>query len=133
MPIHGTKDAALIVTKALPAAGATNYSDAIDLKAVDASFDHVEVLAEVPALTALADTKTYTVTFEDSADNSTFATIPELATFVRTGIATGQGSAAASRCVRLPASTRRYLRVKQVVEASGGDNTAKSVTVSLLF
>jgi hypothetical protein len=132
MATRSIKDAALIKTKALPAAGAANATDSIDLQKVDASFEGIEVEIAVPALPSLADTKTVTVTLKDSADNATFAAIAELATLVLTG-AGGAGAAAASRVVRLPSSTRRYLRADIAVEAAGGDNTAKSATLSLLF
>ena len=126
------KDAALIKSKALPAAGASASTNSIDLQAVDASFERIEVEVSIPALPNLADTKTNTTTLEDSADDSTFAAIAGLATLVQTG-ASGTGAAAASRTVRLPSGTRRYLRATCAVTSAGGDSTAKSVTLSLLF
>lgn len=134
MATHNRRDGLLTVTKALPAAAATAYTDSFDIghATLGAVGDIIEIEASLPALPSLADTKTCTVTFQDSADNSTFAAITGLSTFVVTGVATGQGSAAATRQVRLPSGTRRYVRASAAVESSGGDNTAKSLTLSLL-
>lgn len=133
MPLRTIRDAQLKTTKAMPAAAANNNHDGIDLGAVTPGVtgEGVEVLLTVPALPALADTKIATFTFQDSADNATFAAIPELATLTRTG-AGGVGSAATTRCVRLPSTARRYIRVNQAVEAAGGDSTAVSTTVEVL-
>jgi hypothetical protein len=87
---------------------------------------------ELPALPSLADTKKATITLEDSADGTTFAAIPGLAALEVTG-AGGAGAVAANRRVRLPADVRRYLRAKAAVEAAGGNNTAKSLTLALVF
>lgn len=128
--IRSIKDADLIVTKELPAAGASNNSDTITLGTEPP--EELQVELSVPALPSLADTKTATFTFQDSADNSSFAAIPELATLVMTGSG-GAGAAAASRTVSLPPGVRSYLNVACAVAGSGGDNTAKSYTVSLKF
>lgn len=128
------KDALLKTVKALPAAAASASQTAIDLGAVtpDVSLQNVEALLSVPATPSLVDTKTITYTFEDSADNSSFAAIAELATKVSTG-AGGTGAAAVSHRVKLPPATRRYLRVTAAVLTAGGDNTAISFTLELLF
>lgn len=132
--VRSIKDALLSVTKACPAAGANNNSDSIDLGSVtaEAAPESFDVLITAPALPALVDAKNATITLQDSADNAAFAAIPGLATFVRTG-AGGAGAAAATRQVKLPASTRRYLRFNNAVDAAGGDSTAKSITLDLVF
>ncbi len=132
MAIHNRRDAELTKSKALPAAAGTAYTDSIDLVANDATTDHFEVELALPALPSLADTKNCTITLQDSADNSSFAAVTGLSTFVVTGVATNQGSAAATRTVRLPSTARRYVRAMAVVDSAGGDNTAKSVTLSIL-
>ena len=124
-------DAQQKITRSLPAAGANNDSAAFDL-GEGWKGENYEVQVELPALPSLADTKTCTVTFQDSADGQNFAAIAELATLVVTG-AGGVGSAAAKRTVRIPDSARRYLRINCAVAAAGGDNTAKSATLRLLF
>lgn len=119
---------------ALPAAGANNNSAAIDLRQETAETigESFEVQVIVPALPALVEDKTVTVTLQDSADNEAFAPIPELATLVITGGA-GGGAPETIRTVRLPSSARRYLRINQAVLAAGGNNTAVSSTLQLLF
>jgi len=133
MAIHTRRDTALTTTKACPAAGANHNTATLDLKSTTAGAfaDSVEVEIAIPALPSLADSKTLTVKLQDSANNETFADIAELASLVVTG-ADAKGSAAATRVIRLPSSAKRYLQANLAVAASGGDNTGKSVTVSLL-
>jgi len=133
MAIHTRRDAALTTTKACPAAGANHNTATLDLKSTTAGAfaDSVEVEIVIPALPSLADGKTLTVKLQDSADNSSYTDIPELAAFVVTG-ASGAGSAKATRVIRLPSSAKRYLQANLAVADGGGDNTGKSVTVSLL-
>lgn len=129
-----TKDAALVILTALAAAGATANSAAINLGAVEPGqlVNEFDVLIEVPATPSLVDAKTVIFTLQDSADGTTFAAIPELATLTILG-AGGVGAAAAERRVKLPTSVRQYLRLSQVTLAAGGDNTAISSTLSLVF
>lgn len=126
------QDASLVKTKALPAAAAANFSTSIDLgqKNLGPSADFIEVEISVEAMPSLVDTKTATLTLKDSADDSTFAAIPGVATIVQTG-AGGAGAAAASRIIKLPPGTRQYLRLDAAVESGGGDNTAKSYTLKV--
>lgn len=128
------QDAALKVTKALPAANANNATDAIDLTvtAPGVSVENIDLVVTVPATASLADTKSHTLKVQDSADNSTFADVSLLATQTRTG-AGGAGAAASTYRWKLPPSIRRYVRIYQAVEASGGDNTAVSITAGLRF
>jgi len=133
MPIHNIRDAALKVTKACPAAGANHNTDTIDLgcKNPGASVESFEVEIAIPALPSLAADKTLTVKLQDSADNTTFADVEQLASVVVTGVSTS-GSAASTVVVRLPSDVKRYIQANLAVASSGGDNTAKSVVVSLL-
>jgi hypothetical protein len=128
------RDAALSTTKALPAANANNNHDAIDLGAVTPypTTEAFVVELSVPALPNLANSISATFTFQDSANGTDFASIAGLATLVMTG-AGGTGAPAASRTVMLPPNVRRYVRVNQAVANTGGDNTAVSSTVRLLF
>jgi len=133
MPIHNIRDAALKVTKACPAAGANHNTDTIDLgcKNPGASVESFEVEIAIPALPSLEADKTLTVKLQDSADNTTFADVEQLASVVVTGVSTS-GSAASTVVVRLPSDVKRYIQANLAVASSGGDNTAKSVVVSLL-
>ena len=123
-------DAQLIKTTALPAANATANGASIDL---DTSLEtHLfDVSLSVPATPALVDTKLITLTLQDSADNTTFAAITGLSTLVVTG--TASGGPATERIVRLPPTTRRYIRASAAVESGGGNNTAVSFTLALNF
>lgn len=133
MSVHNIRDAALKVTKACPAANSNHNTDTIDLGCTNpgASVESFEVEIAIPALPSLAADKTLTVKLKDSADNTTFDDIEQLASVVVTGVSTS-GSAASTVVVRLPSNVKRYLQANLAVAASGGDNTAKSVVVSLL-
>ena len=130
--MHALKDAELIRTVALPAAAATATTDPFNLIQKPPHECHFEVELSLPALPSLADTKKATVTLEDSEDGITFATIAALASMEVTG-AGGAGAAAVIRKVRLPSDVRQYIRAKVAVEAAGGNNTAKSLTMALVF
>jgi len=134
MAIHTRRDAVLTTTKACPAAGANHNTATLDLKSTTAGAfaDSVEVEIVIPALPSLADGKVLAVKLQDSADDSTYADIPELAAVVVTGATGTGGSAAATHVIRLPSSARRYLQANLAVSTYGGNNTGKSVTVSLL-
>lgn len=128
------RDTNLKVTKALPAAAATNYTDGIDLG--DASpglskLDDFQLEVAVPALASLADSKTYTGTVQDSADGVTYADVAVLTPLVLTG-AGGVGAAAKTQLYPLPKDLRRYVRLKNAVQSAGGDNTAASAAFSVV-
>lgn len=127
------KDAALVQTKAFPAAAANNSTTAFDLGPVSnpghIAPENVEIEIAWPALAALADSKNVVFKVQDSADNSTFADLGLTKTITGAG---GAGVAAGSVRFRLPQGTRRYLRVNQAEDSAGGDITASSSTVSLI-
>jgi len=129
------RDANFIKTKALPAANATNLTDVIDLQAVLGNPDPEAFLIEVavPALPANSDaTKTILITLQDSEDDSSYADVEPLIQCKIPGVAT-TGSAAKTFTFRTPPGLRRYVKFLQTVPTGAGDNTAKSVTYSLLF
>ena len=130
--MHALKDAQLIRQLALPAAGAAASTDPINLTQVPPHECHFEMELTLPALPSLADGKKATVELEDSADGENFASIAALAALEVTG-AGGNGSAETIRRVRLPSDTRQHVRVTATVEAAGGDNTAKSLTLAMVF
>ena len=130
--MRNLKDAELIRTVALPAAGADTATAGIDLGQVPPNEFRFEIELVLPALPDLADTKKTTVTLEDSEDGSAFAPVVGLAALEVTG-AGGAGAAAVTRRVRPPAHLRRYLRAKAAVEAAGGDSTDKTLTLALVF
>ena len=130
--MHALKDAELIRTVALPAAAATATTEPFNLTQKPPHECHFEVELTLPALPSLADTKKATVTLEDSEDGITFAAIAALASLEVIG-AGGAGASTVTRKVRLPSDVRQYIRAKVAVEAAGGNNTAKSFTMALVF
>lgn len=129
------RDANFYATKAFPAAAATNYSDSFDLGAISGGIDSRLFVVEIaiPAMPANVDnTKTATLTLQDSADNSSFANVAPLHQCQIVGVAS-TGSAAVTYIIRVPPSIRRYVRFAQAVPSGGGDNTGVSVAYSLLF
>lgn len=128
------RDTSLKVTKALPAAAATNYSDPIDLRdsAPGLKMRNAEVEVALPATPSLVDAKTVTLTLQDSADGTNFTDIASLASIVATG-AGGAGAGAVTRNYKLPEDVRRYVRLKQAVLTAGGDNTGISVVTSVIY
>lgn len=128
------RDTNLKVTKALPAAAATNYSDSIDLldSAPGIKLRNAQIEVALPATPSLVDAKTVTLTLQDSDDNSSFTDIPTLAAIVATG-ASSAGAAAITRSFKLPETARRYIRLKQAVLTAGGDNTAISTTTAVVY
>ena len=129
------RDLNLAKTTALPAAGATANSASIDTAFENPGriAEGPELLVELPATPSLADTKSITLTVQDSADNVTFAAVADLPVITVGPAAGGTGGAAVERQFKLPIGARRYLRLAAAVEAAGGANSAISSTVSVVF
>jgi hypothetical protein len=107
---------------------------AFDLEqAVGGDIERVVFELAGPALTTaqLADTKIVTYTLQDSADGTTFAAVDPAITTTQTG-AGAAGAAAKTDRFRVPANTRRYVRIAQTASASPGTLTAAMVA-KLLF
>lgn len=133
MALHrAIKDATFVKAKALPAAGANNNTATFDLGPGGYVAEEIEVEIAIPTLADLEDDKTVTIKVQDSADDSSYATVDPL---IQTSVvgAGGAGSAAKTVKFRLPAGVRRYIQFNQAVESAGGTLTAVSVTYSLLF
>lgn len=125
-------DAELEVATDIPAEDSTANSDSLDLGAAGvASLERAEMEIDVPALPNLSDGTDVTVTVQDSSDDSSFAAVDELSTVVVTG-GGGTGSDAATQKVRLPSTTRRYVRISIATDEASGDNTAEDITYRLL-
>jgi hypothetical protein len=125
-------DAALEALKALPAAGAANYTDGIDLgQTLGGTIEGVEVVVQMEATDTLVDTKAVTFTLKDSADNITFAAIPGLAALTVTGTS-GNVSAAYELRLRLPTATKRYIRLDASVPADAGTVTDANYQLTVL-
>lgn len=83
--------------------------------------------------TTLAGGITASIAWEESADNSTFAAVPELAGFTVLGKI---DLAATSQQVLLPPSVKRYVRLAGTFTDAAGDpatNYTGSITASVLF
>jgi hypothetical protein len=125
------KDAAHIVTRALPTADGTVTSSDIDLGAVSYQSENFELSIEVPALSAVllpsADTLTITVQAGASAAPSTTLNLVKVIT------GTGSTIAAQELRFRLPSDCPRYVNVKFVAAGGTGDQSGVSATIALRF
>jgi hypothetical protein len=126
------KDLAVKVTHALPNAANTVNTNGIDLGAVTPFpiQESFEVSVTIGAATG-ANSKNINTRLQDSADNSSFTNIAELASFVVANNASVY--TATTRKVKLPSGTQRYIRTTSVGEANGGDASDGVVTLELLF
>lgn len=114
-------------SKALPAAAASASTASINFESttLGPAADDIEATISIDATPALVDAKTIIITVEDSADNSSFATIAGVGSLTMTG-AGGAGAAAAAQRFKFPPATRQYVRATAAVLTAGGDNTAVS-------
>jgi len=126
------RDLLLDVSRALPAQNNNGNSTAIDLKQVlpDSLPEHFEFQISVPATTT-ATGQTITITIQDSADNSTFATVEQLEPLLLTGAS--NATAPTTRNFRLPSDVNRYVRVNIAMSATTGDQTAITAGIRLVF
>ena len=131
------RDAALLVTKALPAsASSTVTTDPIDTGVRTARGiqpDGLEVVLTIPALstTIAPDTRTVTLIIE-SSDASNFGSYETLRTVVVTG-AGGVGVPTPTELrVTVPLDGKRYFRGKITFGASTTDGSALSAELALV-
>ena len=126
--LRNLRDADLRVTFALPAAASTTVtSTPIDTGVRDSfsSFTNgAELVCQIPPVNAtiLPDTKTQTVTIENS-DDPAFGKFDTLGTKVLTG-ADGVGAGADELRVGLSGALKRYVRAKIVSSASTTDGSS---------
>jgi hypothetical protein len=129
------RDVNLAVSLALPAAGASNSTAAIDTTETNPEWldsQELEARFELPATPSLVDAKTVTLTLEHSSDNSSWSTNTDVTAQVTTGTG-GTGGPAIDYSFRLPKGCKRYIRMGQAVLTAGGSNVAISGTFSLCF
>lgn len=117
-------------TVAIAQAGATTAS--FDLEQIVGG-DIEEVVFELaaPAAAGISDTKVVTYALHDSADGSSFAAVDPGISTTQTASG-GAGIAAKTVRFRLPANTRRYVRISQTMTATAGTVTGNMVA-KLLF
>lgn len=136
---RGLADANQVITTLLPVANTNVNSASIDLTQSYSLSELLAVQVDVdacPNLTSNANSVTFVL--QDSADNSNFANIPELGTTVLIGVPTsGTGSTLATfgglDQIKLPPSTRQYIRLQAVTTAGAGNNAASNFYLSLRF
>lgn len=133
------------ITKALPAADASNNTDSFDI-GVGPHRERIQIEVTIPELPALVDDKTVTLELEHSDDDSTFTDVGDYVfdnadsttfagsyTWTVTGTETPGTPGPVTFRVDVPAWAKRYLRFSQAVLAAGGDNTGVSITYQLLY
>ena len=124
------KDALATVSKALPAAGANNDTDEINIGGEGPHREGLKLLVEVPETPALVDTETITFTLQDGATGATATSNPGQ-TYTITGVNT-PGADAVDFYFDIPQGAGEYILVNQAVSASGGDNTGVTVNYYLV-
>jgi hypothetical protein len=134
MSLRTRKDAALTVTKALPAAGAATNTPSIDLGANPAAvLEGMEMELSIQALPNNVDADHgITAKLQDSEDGVTFADIAMLPSVSLAGTPVS-GSIVMTKAFKMPSHTRRYVQANLAASAGAGDNTAKSATLTPLF
>lgn len=91
-----------------------------------------ELAAPACSITQLTDTKVLTYTLQDSADGTTFAAVDPSISTTQTSATANSGVAAKTIRFRLPANTRRYVRIAQTATATPG-TLGVSMVAKLLF
>lgn len=111
-------------TTALDLGGSTSFGQA---------YDNLQLRVAIDALPNLTNSSySVTVTVQDSADNSSFATVAGLGNLTVAGVST-TGATASSIQIPIPSHTRRYVRINVASPASGGDHTAAYASVETLL
>jgi len=120
------KDANLSANCACPNANASTYSAAIDLGQPKAAFvnEKFDVLVSIPNQANLVDTKTQSWVLEhaDANVNANFSAVDGAPTVSITGA--NSGAVAVDTYLRLPGSTKQFIRLK----ATGGGNSGTTIT-----
>lgn len=125
---HTRKDALLTATMKMPGTGKTEYSAVLDLTQAG-GIDEAVLVMEHSAMPSLADTKKTALALQHSADGSTWADVPGTAIE-----SVGSGSSGSiAKCVRMrvPLGMGPFIRLKIVMDASSGDNTAATAELAI--
>lgn len=119
------QDANYVSTVAIAQAGANTA--AFDLEqAIGGDIEKVVFELSAPAAAGITDAKVVTYALQDSADGSSWAAVDPSITTTQTA-AGGAGITAKSIRFRLPAKTRRYVRIAQTMTSSAGTVTGSMV------
>ncbi len=127
---HHRKDALLLDSKKLPAAGATATTDAIDIEAADGK---AELALTVEALANLVAEKTVKLTLKecDTADG-TFTAVAWAGVQTLTG-KTGNGCDAFEQRIGIPSTAKKFVKLEASADTGAGDNTGAAFGLALLF
>ena len=117
-------------TVAIAQAGANTA--AFDLEqVVGGDIERVVFSLAAPTAAGIADTKVVTYALQDSADGSSWAAVDPAISTTQTG-ASSAGIVAKEVRFRVPANTRRYVRIAQTMTASAG-TVSGNMVAKLLF
>jgi len=117
-------------TVAIAQAGANTA--AFDLEqVVGGDIEKVVFSLSAPTAAGIADTKVVTYALQDSADGSSWAAVDPAISTTQTG-ASSAGIVAKEVRFRVPANTRRYVRIAQTMTASAG-TVSGNMVAKLLF
>lgn len=126
---RNAEDALLSVTKALPAAAASNETDAIYIGPAGPHREKMKLRASWPANAVLVATKILTLAIKSGATSSTTAEADPAQTYVITG---DTGFAAGYVDFELGPNVLDYVTVSQTVETGGGSNIGTTFTYTLV-
>jgi hypothetical protein len=117
-------------TVAIAQAGANTA--AFDLEqVVGGDIEKVVFSLSAPTAAGISDTKVVTYALQDSADGSSWAAVDPAISTTQTG-ASSAGIVAKEVRFRVPANTRRYVRIAQTMTASAG-TVSGNMVAKLLF
>jgi hypothetical protein len=117
-------------TVAIAQAGANTA--AFDLEqAVGGDIEKVVFSLSAPTAAGISDTKVVTYALQDSADGSSWAAVDPAISTTQTG-ASSAGIVAKEVRFRVPANTRRYVRIAQTMTATAG-TVSGNMVAKLLF
>ena len=123
------QDQNYVSTVAIAQAGANTASFDLE-QAVGGDIERVVFELAAPLAAGITDAKVVTYALQDSADGTNFLAVdPAIST---TQTADGSGIAAKTVRFRVPANTRRYVRIAQTMTATAGTVTG-SMVAKLLF
>lgn len=127
---HHRKDALLLDSKKLPAAGATASTDAIDIESADGK---AELALTVETLANLVAEKTVKLTLKecDTADGE-FTAVAWAGVQTLTG-KSGNGCDAFEQRIGIPSTAKKFVKLEAAADASSGDNTGAAFGLALLF
>jgi len=124
------QDQNYVSTVAIAQVGANTASFDLE-QAVGGDIERVVFELAAPAAAGITDAKVVTYALQDSADGTNFAAVDPTISTTQTA-AGGAGIAAKTVRFRVPANTRRYVRIAQTMTSSAGTVTG-SMVAKLLF